>query len=151
MSAWAHLYSLASSWIKRPAVWLGGILAAAIGTFVTTTLLTPVQTFLSKKTAEKACEYRQKPIANDSQFTILVSPLKYDQDGSHTEKVKSAFHGEKGFLVVPICESVAFDYSMLIGMLDMMRDVINCRSKFEKERQWTCSIQIHGSSNGRRS
>jgi hypothetical protein len=30
MSAWAHFYSLASSWIKRPAVWLGGIIVAGL-------------------------------------------------------------------------------------------------------------------------
>ena len=111
MSAWANLYSLASSWIKRPAVWLGGILAAAVATFVTTNLLTPVQTFLAKKTAEKACQLQETPISDESQFIILISPLKDDPDGSQTKYVKSAFHGERGFLVVPICESLAFDYS----------------------------------------
>jgi tetratricopeptide (TPR) repeat protein len=111
MSAWAHLYSLASSWIKRPAVWLGGFLVAAAGTYVTTNLMTPVQTFLAEKTAEKKCQYQQTPISDKSQFIVLVSPLKDDLDGSQTKYVKSAFHGEKGFLVVPICESLAFDYS----------------------------------------
>src|ERR1700730_8847096 len=62
MSSWANLYNLASSWVKRPAVWLGGFLAAAAGTYVTTNLMPPVQTFLSEKTAEKACQYRQKPV-----------------------------------------------------------------------------------------
>jgi tetratricopeptide (TPR) repeat protein len=111
MSAWAQLYSLASSWIKRPAVWLGGLLTAAVAAFVTTNLLTPVQTFLAEKTAEKACQYRQKPIANESQFTILISPLAHDPDRSHTERGMRAFLGEIGFLVVPICESLNFDFS----------------------------------------
>ncbi|MDQ6870064.1 MAG: hypothetical protein M3178_17580 [Pseudomonadota bacterium] len=91
--------------------WIGGILTAALATFITTTLLAPVQTFLATKTAEKACQYQQTLISDKSQFIVLVSPLKYDADGSHTEKVTSAFHGEKGFLVVPICESVGFDYT----------------------------------------
>jgi len=107
MSGWASL----SSWTKRPAVWIGGILTAALATFVTTNLLTPVQTFLAKKTAEKACQLQETPISDESQFIILVSPLKYDADGSHTEKVKDAFHGEKGFHVVSICEPLGFDYS----------------------------------------
>ena len=107
MFAWASLSSL----IKRPAVWLGGILTAALAAFVTTNLLTPVQTFLAEKTAEKACQNQQTPISDESRFIILVSPLKYDPDGSHTERVKSAFHGEKGFYVVSICDSLGFDYS----------------------------------------
>jgi len=73
--------------------------------------MTPVQTFLSEKTAEKACQYRQTPVSDESQFIILVSSLRYDADGSHTEKVMSAFHGQKGFLVLPICEHVEIDYS----------------------------------------
>jgi len=79
--------------------------------YVTTNLMTPVQTFLSEKTAEKACQYRQTPVSDESQFLILVSSLRYDADGSHTEKVMSAFHGQKGFLVLPICEHVEIDYS----------------------------------------
>jgi tetratricopeptide (TPR) repeat protein len=106
MSAWAQLSSL----IKRPAVWLGGIIIAAAGTYVTS-LLTPVGTFVSEKTAEISCRYHQKPIANGSQFTILVSPLGHDPDRSHTERVMRAFLGEKGFLVVPICKSLNFDFS----------------------------------------
>ena len=73
--------------------------------------MTPVQTFLSEKTAEKACQYRQTPVSDESQFIILVSSLRYDADGSHTEKVMSAFHGQKGFLVLPICEHVEIHYS----------------------------------------
>jgi hypothetical protein len=110
MSAWTQLYSFGSSIIKRPAVWLGGILVAAAGTYVTS-LLAPVVTVLSEKAGVKACEYRQKPIANESQFTILVSPLAHDPDRSHTERVMRAFLGGKGFLVVPICESLNFDFS----------------------------------------
>jgi hypothetical protein len=45
MFAWGSLSSL----IKRPAVWRGGILTAAVAAFVTTNLLTPVQTSLQKK------------------------------------------------------------------------------------------------------
>src|ERR1700730_18415311 len=134
MSAWANLYSLASSWIKRPAVWLGGILAAAVATFVTTTLFAPVQTFLAKKTAEKACQYQQTLVSDESQFIILISPLKDDPDGSQTKYVKSAFHGERGFLVVPICESVGFDYSKASGLksaedetLQLAKDLIKAR------------------------
>jgi tetratricopeptide (TPR) repeat protein len=105
MSALASLSSL----LKQPAVWLGGVFVAAAGTYVTTNLMTPVQTFLSEKTAEKACQYRQKPVASDSQFTILVSPLAHDPDKLHTRKIMQAFINEAGFRVVPICESLNFD------------------------------------------
>jgi hypothetical protein len=87
MSAWARLSSL----IKQHAVWLGGILVAAAGTYVTS-LLTPVQTLLSEKTAEMACKYRQTPISNDSQFIILVSRLEHDPDRS-----QARFSGRKRF------------------------------------------------------
>src|SRR5262249_48498536 len=43
--------------------------------------------------------------------TILVSPLRGDPDGSHTERVIRAFQAEQGFLVIPTCESLGFDYS----------------------------------------
>jgi hypothetical protein len=114
MSAWTQLYSLARSIIKRPVAWLGGIVVAGLAAATTDNVkdfFKSAEISISEKVGDLSCRYRQKPIASESQFTILVSPLKYDPDGSHTEKVKSAFHGEKGFLVVPICESVAFDYS----------------------------------------
>jgi tetratricopeptide (TPR) repeat protein len=106
MSAWASL----GSWIKRPAVWIGGVLAAAAGTYATTNLMTPVQTFLAEKTAEKACQYRQKPIANESQFTILVTPLAHDPDKLHTEKIMQALLSEEGFLAIPLCEPFNVDF-----------------------------------------
>jgi hypothetical protein len=33
----------------------------------------------------KACQNQQTPISDESRFIILVSPLKYDPDGSHTD------------------------------------------------------------------
>jgi hypothetical protein len=113
MATLRELYNRVIAAAKRHVAALGSILATAVAAALVayfTSLFTHLGSFLSEKTAEKACQYRQQPITNDSQFVILVSPLKYDSEGSHTEKVKSAFHGEKGFLVVPICESVGFDY-----------------------------------------
>lgn len=110
MSAWTQLYSLGRSVIKRPAVWLLGV----IGTVATgwiTDIFKPGETFISETVAELSCRYRQKPIANESQFTILVSPLAHDPDRSHTERVTRAFLGEEGFLTVPICDSLDFDLS----------------------------------------
>jgi tetratricopeptide (TPR) repeat protein len=128
MSAWASLSSL----IKRPAVWIGGILTAGLATFVTTNLLTPVQTFLAEKTAEKACQYRQKPITSGSQFLILVSPLDEDPDGSHTKKVMRALIDEKGFNVVRICDPLNFNLST--ASQTATDDVLKQASDLIKER-----------------
>ncbi len=134
MSAWANLFSRASSLIKRPAVWLGGIFTAAVATYVTS-LLTPVGPWLSERAREKVCEYReyrQKAIADESQFTILVSPLAHDPDGSHTEKVMRAFFPPNGFHAVRICESLNFDFSKdtqaaLNEALQRARDLIKTK------------------------
>jgi hypothetical protein len=78
MSAWTQLYNFGSVIIKRPSAWLLGILGAgatAAATGYVTDSFNPVETFFSEKVAELSCRYRQKPIANESQFTILVSPL----------------------------------------------------------------------------
>jgi hypothetical protein len=135
MSAWGQWYSLGRSLIKRPAVWLLGVIGAgatAAATGYVTDFFKPIETFLSEKVTEKSCEYRQKPIANESQFTILISPLAHDPDGSHTERVMRAFLGEKGFLVVPICESLTFDFSTDVqtaadDALRRARDLIQAR------------------------
>jgi len=110
MSAWTQLYSLGSSIIKRPAVWLLGIIGTVAAGYVTgyiTAAVKPVERYVS----ETACRYREKPIPNESQFTILVSPLAHDPDRLYTDKVQRAFFGEQGFLTVPICESLNFDFS----------------------------------------
>jgi UDP-N-acetylenolpyruvoylglucosamine reductase len=74
----------------------GTAAVAAVGAYFKD-LLAPVQTFLLEKTAEKACQYRQSPISNDSQFIILVSRLKHDPDRSHTDRVMQAFQNEMVF------------------------------------------------------
>jgi hypothetical protein len=62
--------------------------------------------------AETACQYRQQPITNDSQFVVLVSRLTRDPDRSHTDRVMQAFQNEQGIQAIPICESLSLDYSM---------------------------------------
>jgi hypothetical protein len=84
--------------------------AGVIGTQYITQLGTDVATFVSEKTFEKACELRQNPIDDDSQFKILVSPLSNDPDEKHTNRVMTAFGGERGFRVFPICESLKLIY-----------------------------------------
>ncbi|MGC2224793.1 MAG: hypothetical protein WA624_21730 [Methylocella sp.] len=114
MSAWTQLYNLARSIIKRPVAWLGGIIIAGLAAATTDHVkdfFKSAETSISEKVGELSCRYSQNPIANESQFTILVSPLAHDPDGSHTERVIRASLGEKGFLVVPICESLNFDFS----------------------------------------
>jgi hypothetical protein len=69
-------------------------------------------TILSEKVAETACQYRQQPITNDSQFVVLVSRLTRDPDRSHTDRVMQAFQNEQGIQAIPICESLSLDYSM---------------------------------------
>jgi hypothetical protein len=110
MSAWTQLYNFGSAIIKRPAVWLLGVLGT-VATGLITDSFTPVKTFLSDKAAELSCQFRQKPSSNESQFTILVSPLAHDPDRSNTERVMRAFLHETGFIAVPICESLNIDYS----------------------------------------
>jgi hypothetical protein len=110
MSAWTQLYSLGRSVIKRPAVWLFGVIGT-VATGYVTDLFKPVETFISDKAAELSCRYSQKPIPNESQFTILVGPLAHDPDRSYTEKVQRAFSREKGFRAIRICDSLDFDLS----------------------------------------
>ena len=88
--------------------------------------MTPVQTFLSEKTAEKACQYRQKPVANESQFTILVSPLAHDPDKLHTEKIMQALLSEEGFLAILLCEPFNVD---LLTDTQSARDDMRKRAK----------------------
>jgi hypothetical protein len=114
MSAWTQLYNLGRSIIKRPAVWLGGIIVAGLTAATTdrvTDFFKSAETAISEKAAELSCRYRQKPIANESQFTILISPLANDPDGSYTEKLHRAFLSEPGFQAVGICQSLRFDFS----------------------------------------
>jgi hypothetical protein len=114
MSAWTQLYSLARSIIKRPVAWLGGIIVAGLAAATTDHVkdfFKSAETSISETVAGLSCRYSQKPIANESQFTILVSLLAHDPDQSYTEKIQRAFLSEEGFLAVPICDSLNFDLS----------------------------------------
>jgi hypothetical protein len=114
MSAWTQLYSLGRSVIKRPVAWLGGIIVAGLAGATTEHVkdfFKSAETSISETVAVLSCRYSQKPIANDSQFTILVSPLAHDPDRSYTEKVQRAFSGAEGFRAVRICDSLDFDLS----------------------------------------
>jgi tetratricopeptide (TPR) repeat protein len=114
MSARTQLYSLARSIIKRPVAWLGGIIVAGFAAATTDHVkdfFKSAETSISETVAGLSCRYSQKPIANESQFTILVSPLAHDPDQSYTEKVQRAFSSEEGFRAVRICDSLDFDLS----------------------------------------
>jgi tetratricopeptide (TPR) repeat protein len=110
MSAWTQLYNFGRAIIKRPAVRLVGIIGAGATGYVTD-FFKSAETVISETVADLSCRYRQKPIANESQFTILVSPLAHDPDQSYTEKVQRAFSSEEGFRAVRICDSLDFDLS----------------------------------------
>jgi hypothetical protein len=125
MAAWTQLYSLGSSVIKRPAVWIFGIIGTVATGFVTD-LFKPAETVISETVAELSCRYRQKPIANESQFTILVSPLAHDPDKLHTEKIMQALLSEEGFLAIPLCEPFNVD---LITDTQSARDDMRKRAK----------------------
>jgi hypothetical protein len=99
MSSWTELYNLASSWIKRPAVWLGGILTAAHCDFCHDKFIDPCANI----------PFRKNGSTGNSQLVTNQNSLTHDPDRSHTERVMRAFLGEKAVLVVPICESLNFD------------------------------------------
>lgn len=120
MPFWTNLNNVLSAIVKRPSAWLLGVVGTVAGACVTDSL-TPVKTFLFDKAAELSCQYRHKPISEESQFTILVSPLAHDPDESHTERVMRAFLGEEGFCVIPICESLNFIFQTICKQPQMTR------------------------------
>lgn len=97
--------------LKRPSVWLLGIVVTVITGYFTAALndLTkPLQEYVSGL----ACEWRKPSLAPDEpKFTILVSRLyKDDAEGSHTRRVFQAFLGERGFRPVLLCDALRFDF-----------------------------------------
>src|SRR6516164_2311820 len=83
--------------LKRPAVWLLGIIGAVATAYVTTTL-TDLTKPLPGYVSQLACSLRgSKAAADEPKFTILVSRLYQDDaDGSQTRRVLEAFEGERG-------------------------------------------------------
>jgi tetratricopeptide (TPR) repeat protein len=97
--------------IKRPAVWLLGILGTIATAYVTATLhdlVKPLQSYVS----DLSCEWRKATLAPDEpKFTILVARLyKDDDEGSHTRRLFETFQGERGFRPVLLCDTLRFDY-----------------------------------------
>jgi tetratricopeptide (TPR) repeat protein len=97
--------------IKRPAVWLLGILGTIATAYVTATLhdlAKPLQSYVS----DLSCEWRKATLAPDEpKFTILVARLyKDDDEGSHTRRLFETFQGERGFRPVLLCDTLRFDY-----------------------------------------
>jgi tetratricopeptide (TPR) repeat protein len=97
--------------LKRPVVWLLGILGTMATAYVTATLsdLTkPLQNYVS----ELSCEWRKASLAPDEpKFTILVARLyKDDAEGTHTRRVFETFQGERGFRPVLLCDTLRFDF-----------------------------------------
>ncbi|HYY36648.1 MAG TPA: tetratricopeptide repeat protein [Xanthobacteraceae bacterium] len=97
--------------IKRPAVWLLGILGTIATAYVTATLhdlAKPLQSYVS----DLSCEWRKSNLSPDEpKFTILVARLyKDDDEGSHTRRLFETFQGERGFRPVLLCDTLRFDY-----------------------------------------
>jgi tetratricopeptide (TPR) repeat protein len=111
VAAPADLRTRLTGLLKRPVVWLLGILGTMATAYVTATLsdLTkPLQNYVS----ELSCEWRKASLAPDEpKFTILVARLyKDDAEGTHTRRVFETFQGERGFRPVLLCDTLRFDF-----------------------------------------
>jgi tetratricopeptide (TPR) repeat protein len=111
VAAPADLRTRLTGLLKRPVVWLLGIVGTMATAYVTATLndLTkPLQQYVS----ELSCELRKSSLAPDEpKFTILVARLyKDDADGTHTRRVFETFQGERGFRPVLLCDTLRFDF-----------------------------------------
>jgi hypothetical protein len=97
--------------LKRPAVWLLGIVGAVATAYVTTTL-TDLTKPLPGYVSQLACSLRvSKAAADEPEFTVLVSRLYGDDaEGSQTRRVLEAFQGERGFRPVLLCDTLKFDF-----------------------------------------
>ena len=96
--------------LKRPSAWLLGVLVAAAAAYLTTTF-DNIAKRISSAISLQVCRLGRSPAADNSRFTVLISPLSGDQNGSQTNHVVDTFRGERAFRVVPICESLSFDNS----------------------------------------
>jgi tetratricopeptide (TPR) repeat protein len=97
--------------LRRPAVWLLGIVGTVVAGYVTATLhdlAKPLHSYVS----DLSCEWRKSSLSPDEpKFTILVARLyKDDDEGSHTRRLFETFQGERGFRPVLLCDTLRFDY-----------------------------------------
>jgi tetratricopeptide (TPR) repeat protein len=97
--------------LRRPAVWLLGIVGTVVAGYVTATLhdlAKPLQSYVS----DLSCEWRKAtPAPDEPKFTILVARLyKDDAEGTHTRRVFETFQGERGFRPVLLCDTLRFDF-----------------------------------------
>ena len=89
------------AWLSRPALWIGTIVlaavAAALGSFFQDRLFPQLQ-----------CEFQElgRTPADGGRFTVLVSRLSGDDDGSQTRRVVNALENERGFERVATCRSL---------------------------------------------
>jgi tetratricopeptide (TPR) repeat protein len=97
--------------LKRPGVWLLGIVGTIATAYVTTTL-TDLTKPLPQYVSQLACSWRgSKAPSDEPKFTVLVSRLyRDDADDSQTRRVLEAFQGERGFRPVLLCDTLKFDF-----------------------------------------
>jgi tetratricopeptide (TPR) repeat protein len=96
--------------IRRPLVWMGGLLVTAVGSYITG-VLQSVGPFLSEKATEVYCELTQKNTEDNTKFKILIAQLADDPDHSSTKRLTRAVWKQDGFQAVQICTTLDFDFS----------------------------------------
>ncbi|SDG98115.1 Tetratricopeptide repeat-containing protein [Paraburkholderia steynii] len=100
------------SFLKRPAVWICGVIGTGVAGYaggILTGTLQPFTDYASSRLAEVSCELTTEPVpAASENILVIVSPLSGDSGNHQTDLVVTAFGGQV-FNAARICERLNFD------------------------------------------
>jgi tetratricopeptide (TPR) repeat protein len=97
------------SLLKSRITWFLTAVTTVVGTQFTP-LAKDITNPVFKEFSERVCEFRKAELAADeSRFTILISPLAADNEKWHTNLVVDALRTDRAFRPVIICQSLSVD------------------------------------------
>jgi hypothetical protein len=134
-------FARATEWtlqrLRRPAIWVyvtvGLALSGAAAHFLQSQFSAGFEKAadLSASVVEEwTCQHRKASIKlSDDRFTILVSPLQGDSNGTQTDEIFTALLGRGGVQLVPVCQSLQIDargeyVTGLITAIDQGKDIL---------------------------
>jgi len=144
----AHAREWLLSHAKTPITWVyvtvGLALSAAAGAFLQSHFLASFEKAAGLSTSfvqEWRCQRRTASIKlSDEQFSVLVSPLEGDANGSRTKKILIALGGQQfGIQLLKLCESVQ------IGEGEYVRQQIRAAQRArELLKEWRADLILFG-------
>lgn len=137
-------FARATEWtlqrLRRPAIWVyvtvGLALSGAAATFLQSQFSAGFEKAADLSASvvkEWTCQHRKASIKlSDDLFTILVSPLQGDSNGTQTEEIFTALVGRGGVQLVRVCQSLQIDargeyVTGLITAIDQGKDILKER------------------------